>query len=121
MKYDQCLNTVLLNELLKFNKLHHKVTDTCINLQKAVKGLVIFSPELEAVANGMLTNTQPPSWKGVSYPSLKPMMGYVFDFIDRLKFMDDWIKQVRFFSEGVGRNISRRCKEAVFFQRIIRI
>jgi len=78
---------------LKQGALYGKVKDTCVNLQKAVKGLVIFSPELEAVAHGILTNSIPPSWLGVSYPSLKPLMSYVYDFIARLKFLDDWIKQ----------------------------
>jgi len=93
VKYDQCLNTVLLNELLKFNKLLAKLRDTTSSLQKAVKGLVIFSPELEELASCCLTNTIPSSWKGVSYPSLKPLMSYVGDFLLRMKFCDDWIKQ----------------------------
>ncbi len=91
--YNQCLNTVLSNELLKFAKLYFKLRDTCVNLQLAVKGLVIFSPELESVSIGMLTNSIPPEWIGVSYPSLKPLLSYVFDFIARCKFVDDWIKQ----------------------------
>ncbi|CAD7961252.1 unnamed protein product [Amoebophrya sp. A25] len=93
VKYEQCLNTVLLNELVKFIKLYNKIYDTCVNLGKAVKGLVIFSPELEEVANGFLTNAIPGAWLGVSYPSLKPAMSYVDDFFKRCKFMDDWIKQ----------------------------
>jgi dynein heavy chain len=92
VKYEQCLNTVLLNELLKFNKLLAKVKDTSLNLQKAVQGTVIFSPELEKIAECALTNKIPPSWIGVSYPSLKPMMSYVNDFLLRIKFVDDWIK-----------------------------
>merc|ERR1712232_1285628 len=56
---EQCLNTVLLMELGKFNKLQKKIKGTCVDLQKAVKGLVVFSPELEAVAEGALTNKIP--------------------------------------------------------------
>merc|ERR550514_2005887 len=44
--YNQCLNTVLQMELGKFNKLLKKITDSMVDLQKAVKGLVVFSPEL---------------------------------------------------------------------------
>ena len=75
----------------KFNKLYIQIRDTCLNLQKAVKGFVIFSPELESVANGMLTNVIPPEWKAVSYPSLKPLLSYVQDFYKRCKFNQDWI------------------------------
>eukprot|EP00747_Dinoflagellata_sp_TGD_P142224 gnl/TRDRNA2_/TRDRNA2_176217_c4_seq1.p1 gnl/TRDRNA2_/TRDRNA2_176217_c4~~gnl/TRDRNA2_/TRDRNA2_176217_c4_seq1.p1 ORF type:complete len:1013 (+),score=257.37 gnl/TRDRNA2_/TRDRNA2_176217_c4_seq1:215-3040(+) len=90
--YEQCLNTVLLMELGKFNKLLGRIKDTCINLGKAVKGLVVFSPDLEAVANGCLMNKLPAPWMGASYPSLKPMSSYIDDHILRWKFMNTWIK-----------------------------
>eukprot|EP00931_Biecheleriopsis_adriatica_P052316 TRINITY_DN3041_c0_g1_i3.p1 TRINITY_DN3041_c0_g1~~TRINITY_DN3041_c0_g1_i3.p1 ORF type:complete len:5045 (+),score=1273.98 TRINITY_DN3041_c0_g1_i3:2025-15137(+) len=92
VRYDECLNTVLHMELGKFNRLLNRIKSTCQNLVKAVKGLVVFSPELEAVADGCLTNKIPGPWMGVSYPSLKPMQSYVDDFILRLKFMSNWIK-----------------------------
>eukprot|EP00930_Biecheleria_cincta_P008307 TRINITY_DN10972_c0_g1_i1.p1 TRINITY_DN10972_c0_g1~~TRINITY_DN10972_c0_g1_i1.p1 ORF type:complete len:3080 (-),score=708.03 TRINITY_DN10972_c0_g1_i1:231-8642(-) len=92
VRYDECLNTVLHMELGKFNRLLIKIKDTCVNLGKAVKGLVVFSPELEAVAIGCLTNSLPGPWMGVSYPSLKPMLSYIVDFIDRLKFVANWVK-----------------------------
>jgi len=92
VRYDQCLNTVLHMELGKFMRLLNKLKDTCINLGKAVKGLVVFSPELEAVATGCLTNKLPAPWMGSSYPSLKPMLSYIDDFILRWKFMMDWVK-----------------------------
>jgi len=57
-----------------------------------VKGLVTFSPELEAVANGCLTNKIPAPWMGVSYPSLKPMLSYVLEFLERITFCEAWVK-----------------------------
>lgn len=92
VRYDECLNTVLHMELGKFNRLLVRIKGTCSNLIKAVKGLVVFSPELEAVADGCLTNKIPGPWMGVSYPSLKPLQSYVDDFLLRLKFMNNWIK-----------------------------
>jgi len=93
VQYDQCLNTVLLMELGKFNRLLHVVKDTCASLIKAVKGLVVFSPQLEQVADGCLTNKIPTPWMGVSYPSLKPFVSYIEDFLLRIKFMSDWVKE----------------------------
>eukprot|EP00913_Durusdinium_trenchii_P022198 g20858.t1 len=83
VRYDECLNTVLHMELGKFNRrvLLNRIKGTCSNLIKAVKGLVVFSPELEAVADGCLTNKIPGPWMGVSYPSLKPLQSYVDDFL----------------------------------------
>lgn len=49
----------------KFNKLLSKIKDTLSNLIKAVQGKVVFSPELEKVGEGCLTNKVPGAWKGV--------------------------------------------------------
>lgn len=91
--YEQCLNTVLAMELGKFNRLLKKLKDTCVALGKAVKGLVVFSPELELVGEGCLMNKIPEPWKSVSYPSLKPLLSYVDDFLARWKFMTKWVKE----------------------------
>jgi dynein heavy chain len=80
-------------EMGKFNRLLGRIKSTCSNLGKAVKGLVVFSPDLEAVGNGCLTNKTPGPWMGVSYPSLKPLSAYFDDFLLRWKFMTTWIKE----------------------------
>jgi len=92
VKYDECRNVVLHMELGKFNRLQVKIKSTCSNLGKAVKGLVVFSPELEEVGHGCLVNKTPGPWMGVSYPSLKPLGSYFDDFIARWKFMQGWVK-----------------------------
>jgi dynein heavy chain len=91
VNYNESMNTVLNQELLRFNKLIVKVRSTLTDVGKAVKGLVVMSPELEEVANGILLNTTPAVWKAVSYPSLKPLVSYVADLGARLKFFQDWI------------------------------
>jgi len=89
--YNESMNTVLNQELLRFNKLIVRVRSTLVDVGKAVKGLVVMSPELEEVANGILENMMPGVWKKVSYPSLKPIVSYVGDLAARLKFLQDWI------------------------------
>jgi len=124
--YEQCLNTVLHMELGKFNRLLTCIKDTCINLGKAVKGLVVFSPQLEQVGEGCITNKVPGPWMSVSYPSLKPLSSYISDFLDRWKFMGTWIKNgipycfwfsAYFFQQafltGVLQNFARRDKIAI--------
>jgi dynein heavy chain len=126
VRYDECLNTVLLMELGKMNKLVKKIKGTLKDVQKAVKGFVVFSPELEEVANGLLANKIPAPWMGVSYPSLKPMMSYVLDHIDRWDFFKKWIAEgtpivfwfsAYFFQQafltGVTQNFARKEKIAI--------
>jgi dynein heavy chain len=81
------MNTVLQQELLRFNKLLSEVRSTLINLGKAIKGEVVMSLELEALGNSLFDNIVPDLWAKKAYPSLKPLASWVNDFIKRLQFM----------------------------------
>mmetsp|Transcript_3023 Transcript_3023/g.9072 ORF Transcript_3023/g.9072 Transcript_3023/m.9072 type:complete len:4073 (+) Transcript_3023:47-12265(+) len=89
--YNESMNTVLRQELQRFNNLLSKVRGSLQELGKALKGLVVMSADLESISNAMFINRLPDSWAKVSYPSLKPLSAYITELLDRLAFFKDWL------------------------------
>jgi len=90
--YGESMNTVLLQECIRYNKLIDAMERTLPELLKALKGLVVMSNELEAIANAIAINQVPGAWAGVAYPSMKPLSAWQADLMERLKFIQDWIE-----------------------------
>ena len=63
-----------------------------VELQKAIKGYVVMSEELERVYTAFLNNAVPQLWANAAYPSLKPLGSWVKDLVLRIAFIDNWIK-----------------------------
>jgi dynein heavy chain len=87
IRYDDSMNTVLQQELLRYNKLLSVVRSSLVNVGLAIKGEVPLSVELEEVCNSLFDNRVPEIWHKRAYPSLKPLASWINDFLERLKFM----------------------------------
>jgi dynein heavy chain len=88
--YEESMNTVINQECERYNNTIKTVRSSLINVKKAIVGQVVMSSELEELFQALIVGKQPPMWKKASYPSLKPLGGYVSDFVQRLEFMTGW-------------------------------
>lgn len=91
LQYEQSMNTVLQQELIRYNKMLSTVRRTLDNLKKAIDGVVSMTNELEEVFNAIFDNKVSETWAKTAYPSLKPLGSWILDFVKRLDFMQSWI------------------------------
>ncbi|KAH7442335.1 hypothetical protein KP509_03G083100 [Ceratopteris richardii] len=89
--YFESMNTVLCQELQRFNKLLGVIRSSLRELQKAVKGLIVLSSDLEQLGKSLVQGKIPAIWAAKSYPSRKPLSSYIADLVQRIEFFQDWL------------------------------
>ena len=66
--------------------------ESLYQIQRALKGLVVLSAELESMGNFMFDQRVPAMWMAVGYPSLKPLNLWYKDLLLRLEFLTKWVE-----------------------------
>ena len=54
MRYEESMNTVLNQELIRFNRLTSVIRHSLQDIRKAIKGVIVMSSELEDVFDSMM-------------------------------------------------------------------
>ena len=65
---------------------------TLILLNKALKGFIVMSDDLDKVASSLFSNMVPIMWEKKSFNSLKPLSSWIEDLNARIDFINAWIK-----------------------------
>lgn len=60
--YEQSMNTVIIQEIIRYNRLLRVISSSLRDLQKALKGLVVMSQQLEDMSNSLFNNQVPTMW-----------------------------------------------------------
>ena len=92
VSYSESMNVVLVQELIRFNKLTARVKQSLVDVQRALAGSVVMNQELEQVASALYDNIVPAYWAAVGYPSLKGLASWVGDLRRRLAMFSEWVE-----------------------------
>jgi len=84
------MNHILIEEMVRYNKLIKVIRSSIQNLQKALNGIVVMSMELKAVSKSLESGKVPMMWARASYASLKPLGSYFNDLLERISFIQNW-------------------------------
>eukprot|EP00668_Euglena_longa_P033659 GGOE01043258.1.p1 GENE.GGOE01043258.1~~GGOE01043258.1.p1 ORF type:complete len:629 (+),score=195.85 GGOE01043258.1:40-1887(+) len=88
--HTQSMNTVIVQEAERFNRLLHLVHRSLADLARALRGEVVMSQELELMGASLSRNQVPALWSARAYPSLRPLSSWVEDLINRCDFLQRW-------------------------------
>lgn len=86
------LLVVLVQEIGRYNVLLEAIQNIMFKLSRALRGLELITPELEASMISILNNNVPAAWS-FAYFSLKPLASWIKDLIERYEHFSDWVKQ----------------------------
>lgn len=86
---------VLLQELERWNKLVTKMSESLIELQKALQGIVGMSNELDDLAENLFNGTLPAGWRRLAPQTLKGLGSWMSHFARRLKQYNEWIGSMK--------------------------
>jgi len=92
-EYTESMNTVLVQEVIRYNRLLEVMKISMINVKKALKGEIVMSEELESIATSLFNNMVPGLFASKGFLSLKPLASWIEDLNERVKFLNQWIEQ----------------------------
>ena len=95
LTYYDSMNTVLIQELGRYNNLIVLIKKSLIVLQKAYDGAVVITIEYEILGESLVENKVPAMWSNNSYTSCKSLVSWVEDLSNRLSFLQNWIENGR--------------------------
>jgi len=88
--YEESMNTVVKQEILRYNKLLWEMEASLRDFRKAIKGLIVMTADLEFVGKSMFVNSVPELWSKKGPLSLKPLASWFLDIIARVGFFTMW-------------------------------
>jgi dynein heavy chain len=77
--YEESMNSVLLQELARYNTLIETIRESLKVLIMTLEGKLVSNAETDELLTSIKSNSIPEKWRKKSYPSMKTLLGYVED------------------------------------------
>jgi dynein heavy chain len=90
--YTESMNTVLTQELERYNGLIKTIKRSLTDMKRAIKGEILMSENVENAMISMCDGQIPVMWINAGFNSLRPLGSYIKDVKIRLAFFDEWIE-----------------------------
>lgn len=120
-KYEESMNSVLLQELARYNTLIETILESLNIMLKTLEGKLVSNSDTDELLTSIKNNSIPEKWLKKSYPSRKSLLGYIDDLKKRLAVFEEWIQNGKphcfwisgfFFTQsfltGVKQNFARK-------------
>jgi dynein heavy chain, axonemal len=91
--YNESMNTVLAQEVIRYNKLLDRMAKMLKDVQKALVGEIVMSEDLDSMATSLFNNQVPDAFAAVGPLYLKPLASWIVDLIQRINFIGKWITE----------------------------
>ncbi|XP_049782826.1 dynein axonemal heavy chain 7-like [Schistocerca cancellata] len=91
--YQETMNSVLNQEVGRFNTLLNTIKTSLHTLLDCVNGLSSLTSTFEDVILSLVENRVPSLWIKASYPSVKLLGSYISDLQKRVNFFKDWCEK----------------------------
>lgn len=84
--------TVLLQELERFNILIKTMKSSIIELKRALNGEIGMNADLDSLANSFFNGFLPPGWASKAPPTEKNLVNWIKHFTERNQQYKDWVE-----------------------------
>ena len=91
--YNESMNTVLTQELDRYNGLIRCIIRSLNDMKRAIKGEILMSEDVEGAMLSMCDGQVPAMWIKSGFNSLRPLGSYIRDVQLRLEFFRVWIEK----------------------------
>ncbi|CAD8087288.1 unnamed protein product [Paramecium sonneborni] len=91
-QYATPLNTILIQECCRFNKLIIQITNDLEFILKSLDGLEVMNQEMEQICYELLQGVIPSIWLQKSYLTTNNLINYIENLQERIKYFQKWIE-----------------------------